>query len=167
MEYGHEYGYVDGQDGQQVLDAPLMPGGGFSDNGPELEKRLFDIVDSFRLNPEVGLYPLKRPLFELLLSSGLYVPRSGSGRLLYRVNENALRAQFPYPLLDVMLQQVETPGAAAYPAALAGCLNNLTVEYALDDLPRAAETAREASAGRPAHEWLRRLIVQVVSSVAK
>lgn len=39
--------------------------------------------------------------------------------VLYRVDENALRAQFPYPLLDVMLQQVETPGAAAYPAPLA------------------------------------------------
>jgi len=36
------------------------------------------------------------------------------------------------------------------PAALAGCLNNLTVEYAMEDLERAVETAREGveQAGR-------------------
>lgn len=39
--------------------------------------------------------------------------------VLYRVDEESLRAQFPYPLLDVMLQQVASPGSAAYPMALA------------------------------------------------
>jgi surfeit locus 1 family protein len=39
--------------------------------------------------------------------------------VLYRIDERSLRAQFPYPLLDVMLQQVASPGSAAYPAALA------------------------------------------------
>ena len=39
--------------------------------------------------------------------------------VLYRIDEGALRAQFPYPLLDVMLQQAETAGAPPHPVALA------------------------------------------------
>ncbi|HEX2168544.1 MAG TPA: SURF1 family protein [Longimicrobiales bacterium] len=38
--------------------------------------------------------------------------------VLYRIDENALRAQFPYPMLDVMLQRIGAPGEPRYPTAL-------------------------------------------------
>ena len=38
--------------------------------------------------------------------------------VLYRIDEDALRAQFPYPLLDVMLQKQHVAGDPRYPVAL-------------------------------------------------
>lgn len=38
--------------------------------------------------------------------------------VLYRIDEDALRAQFPYPLLDVMLQRLHAAGSPRYPTAL-------------------------------------------------
>lgn len=38
--------------------------------------------------------------------------------VLYRIDEDALRAQFPYPLLDVMLQRLHVAGSPRYPTAL-------------------------------------------------
>jgi surfeit locus 1 family protein len=38
--------------------------------------------------------------------------------VLYRIDENALRAQFPYRLLDMMIQETEAAGRARYPTAL-------------------------------------------------
>jgi surfeit locus 1 family protein len=39
--------------------------------------------------------------------------------VLYRIDENELRTQFPYPLMDVMLQRLAEEGSARYPVALA------------------------------------------------
>ena len=38
--------------------------------------------------------------------------------VLYRIDEDALRAQFPYPLADVMLQRLHVAGSPRYPTAL-------------------------------------------------
>lgn len=38
--------------------------------------------------------------------------------VLYRIDEAALRAQFPYPLLDAMIQETRVPGRGRYPAPL-------------------------------------------------
>ncbi|MBR9989448.1 MAG: SURF1 family protein [Gemmatimonadetes bacterium] len=38
--------------------------------------------------------------------------------VLYRIDERELRSQFPYPLLSVMLQELDGAGAARYPVSL-------------------------------------------------
>ena len=48
------------------------------------------------------------------------IPSTGSfRRVWYAIDETALRAQFPYRLLDVSLQLVASPDAPAYPVRLA------------------------------------------------
>ena len=42
----------------------------------------------------------------------------GFTHVLYRIDEAALRAQFPYPLMDVMLQETAGPDAPRYPTRL-------------------------------------------------
>jgi surfeit locus 1 family protein len=87
-----------------------------SPDAATIDARDFAVTDTVTLRGLVLAFPGSG---QSLAQRDATRPADAFTHVLYRVDEESLRAQFPYALSDVMLQELEVAGGARYPTKLA------------------------------------------------